>query len=139
MADITVTAANVAYSSGPTSDGTAGETITAGECVYLKSSDSRYWKSQSDGTAAEAAAVGIALHASLAGQPLKIAATGSTINIGGTTAVKTYFVGAAAGGIAPEADVLGASGSYLTRLGYATGTSGAVFKVDIAASGATVA
>jgi hypothetical protein len=135
MADITVVAATVAWASGAIQSGTAGETITAGMPVYLKTSDSRLWKAQCDGTAAEAAAVGISLHASLAGQPLAYAGNGSVINIGGTTAKTVYVVSAAAGAVAPIADLV--TGNYITRLGHASGTSGSVFTVDINATGVT--
>ena len=134
MADITITAANVLMTSADTTTGIAGETITAGMPVYLKSTDARYWKAQCDGTAAEATAVGIALHASLAGQPLTIA-TGGTINIGATTAKVFYYLSATAGGIAPVADLT--SGQYIVALGYATTTGGA-FVVKPTYTGATV-
>jgi hypothetical protein len=137
MADLTVTAASVTFSSGTQVTGTAGEAITAGQCVYLKSSDSQLYKAQRDGTSAEATAVGIALHTSADNQPLTYAATGSTINIGATTAKNTtYYVSDTAGGVAPTADLSG-SGHYVTRLGYATATDG-TFKIDIAVTGVTL-
>lgn len=136
MADLTITAANVLLTSGTKSTGIAGESITAGKALYLKSSDSKLWLAQADGTAAEAAAVGIALHAAAAGQPISYAEPGAVINIGGTTSKATvYHVSAAAGGVAPVADL--SSGQYLTRLGYATATDGS-FVVDIKATGVTV-
>ncbi|HJT96610.1 MAG TPA: hypothetical protein VJ777_32440 [Mycobacterium sp.] len=136
MADITVTAANVLLISGTVGSGTAGETITAGQSLYLKASDSRLWKAQADGTAAEATAVGIALHAALAGQPLVYARPGAVINIGGTTSkATTYCVSAAAGGVAPQADL--SSGQYISVLGYATATDG-TFVVNIVNRGVTV-
>ena len=137
MADLTITAANVLLTQGTKYSGTAGATITAGQCVYLDAATSTLKLAQCDGTAAEAAAVGIALHASLTGQPLEYAGSGALINIGGTTIkTTTYLVSAAAGGIAPQADIVTA-GHRLTRLGYATGTTG-VFQVDIANTGVTV-
>jgi len=137
MADLTVTAASVLFTSGTkVSSYNAGEAITAGQAVYLKASDSELYKAQADGTSAEATAVGIALHASADGQPLTYAAQGSTINIGATTAkTTTYVVSATAGGVAPQADLV--STNYITRLGYATATDG-TFKVDIVATGAVV-
>lgn len=130
MAEITVTAATVALSSGGQIVGTAGETITAGQALYLKAADSRLWKAQADGTAAEAAAVGIALHGSLAGQPLAYAPHGALINIGGTTAAGVfYYVGTTAGGVGLAGDL--ASTNKVCQLGYATATSGAVFNVRI--------
>ncbi len=136
MADLIVTAASVLFTTGQKVTGVAGETITAGMGVYLKSSDSELYKAQADGTSAEATAVGVALHASGDGQPLTYAAQGSTINIGATTAkTTTYVVSATAGGVAPQADLT--AGQYITRLGYATATDG-TFKVDIVATGAIV-
>jgi hypothetical protein len=136
MADLTVTAASVVWTSGTKETGVAGETITAGMGVYLKASDSQLYKAQADGTAAEAAAVGIALHASLDNQPLTYAGQGAVINIGATTSkATTYVVAATAGGVAPQADLT--SGQYIVRLGYATATDG-TFKVDIGNTGATV-
>jgi len=134
MADITITAANVIRTSADTTTGIAGETITAGMAVYLKASDSRYWKAQSDGTLAEATAVGVALHAALANQPLTIATSG-TINIGATTAKVFYYVSSTAGGIAPVADLT--SGHYIASIGYATATDGS-FVVKPTVTGATV-
>jgi predicted transcriptional regulator len=137
MADLTVTAGSVLFTSGTkVSSYNAGEAITAGMCVYLKSSDSELYKAQADGTSAEATAVGIALHAAGDGQPLSYAATGSTINIGATTAKVHYLVSATAGGVAPIADIT-TSGHYITRLGYATAADG-TFVVDIKVTGVTV-
>lgn len=139
MAEITVTVASVAWASGSAPiPGTAGETITAGQSVYLKAADSRLWKAQADGTAAEADAVGIALHGSLAGQPLSYAPTGSVINVGGTTAAGVfYYVGPTAGGVGEAGDL--ASTNRVVQLGYATGTSGSVFNVKIVNTGSVLA
>lgn len=137
MADLVITATNVLYTSGPKATGVAGEAVTAGQCVYLKSSDSEYYLAQCDGTAAEADAVGIALHAAGANQPLVIATSGAVINIGATTAkTTTYLVSDTAGGIVPQADI-STSGERIVRLGYATATDGS-FVVDIKNTGATV-
>lgn len=136
MADLTVTAANVAFTSGTTASGTAGATITAGQALYLDSATSTLKLAQCDATAAEYAVVGIALHGSLTGQPLVYARTGSTINIGATTAkTTTYVLSATAGGIAPQADLT--SGQRIVRLGHAQGTTG-VLLVDIKDTGAAV-
>lgn len=135
MADITITAANVLKTAASVQVGTAGATITAGQCVYLDSTDSKLKLAQCDGTAAEAAAVGIALHGALANQPLAYA-TNSTINIGGTTSkATTYCVSAAAGGVAPQADLV--SGNRISVLGYATATDGS-FVVSLQNRGITV-
>jgi hypothetical protein len=137
MADITITAANVLLTSGRSDTGTAGATITAGQPIYLDASDSNKAKlAQCDGTAAEVDAVGIALHAATTGQPIRWAVSGSTINIGATTAKNlAYVVSATAGGVAPSTDL--DSGKRITWLGYATGTSG-VMVLNISNHGTTV-
>lgn len=139
MADLTVTAASVLFTSGTKeSSYNAGESVTAGQCVYLSAS-STWLKAQCDGTAVEAGSsdLGIALHAAGAGQPLAVAKTGSTINIGATTSKNTvYFVSATAGGVMPVADL--ATGNRIARLGYATATDG-TFVVDTKYVNATAA
>jgi hypothetical protein len=137
MADLTVTAASVLFTSGSKIAGIAGATVTAGQAVYLDSVTNTLKLAQCDGTAAEAAAVGIALHAAGTGQPLVYADQGSVINIGATTAkTTTYLVSATAGGVAPQADIV-TGGFRITRLGYATATDGS-FVVDVKNTGATV-
>jgi hypothetical protein len=97
MADLTVTAASVLWTSGTKTPGVAGAAVTAGQCVYLDSVTSTLKLAQSDGTAAEVAAVGIALHAAGTGQPLQYAAQGSLINIGATTSKATSYATATDG------------------------------------------
>lgn len=118
MANLSITAASVL----PTTTteeygvGLAGETVTAGMAVYLKSSDGRYWKAQADGTAAEAAAVGIAMNNAAAGQALKVSR--GRITIGATVAVGSiYCVSTAAGSIWLSSDL--GSSNYVTILGVA--------------------
>lgn len=136
MAALTVTATSVVPGTAPlVRDKVFGEAVTAGQCVYLKASDGKLWLSQSDGTAAEAEAVGIALNGGAANQPCVYAASGGTINIGATTAKVHYFVHTGAGGVGLAGDLT--SGHYITRLGYATATDGTFF-VDIKATGVTV-
>lgn len=139
MADLTVTAANVLFTSGQRENAyNAGASVTAGQAVYFDTTTSTWKLAQCDGTAAEAGSggVGIALHAAGNGQPLAVALNGSLINIGATTSkAVTYFVSAAAGGVAPQADLV--STNRITRLGYATATDGS-FVVDVKYTGATV-
>lgn len=123
MADLTITAANVAAgSSARTTTGTAGATVTAGQVVYLDSSDNKYKLADNDSaTAAVRSPAGIALHASLSGQPLTILTRGS-ITIGATTAVgEVYCLSSTAGGICPVADI--AAGDYNTVIGVGTSTT----------------
>lgn len=110
MADLNPTVASVAYVSGTViRDYNAGETITAGMAVYLKSSNTKWMKMQCDGAAEESGVgvrTGIALHGSLDGQPLAVQETG-VITIGDTVVVGTiYTVSAAAGKICPHADLV---------------------------------
>ncbi len=134
MAALTVTAASVVPSATATIiQGIYGETVTAGQAVYIKASDGRLWLSQADGTAAEANAVGIAVNGGSAGQPASYCSAG-VINCGATTTKIHYYASPTAGGIGPIADVT--SGYYITRLGYATATDG-TFKVDIGVTGVT--
>lgn len=125
MADLSITVASVAkVSGGVETTYLAGETITAGMVVYLKAADSRWYKAQCDGTAEESGVgvlTGIALHGSLAGQPLAVQRDG-TITIGATVVTGTeYVVSAAAGAICPHADLV--STNKYTRVGYASSTS----------------
>lgn len=138
MADLTITAANVVWVSGSSPVlAVIGETVTAGQSVYVKASDSRLWKAQADGTSAEATAVGIMLNGGTAGQMGIYAPTGASINIGATTAkTTTYLVSAAAGGVCPQADI-STTGHYHSRIGYATATDGS-FVVEPKNTGVTI-
>ena len=135
MADITITAANVALVSGGGSlTGTSGVNITAGQSVYKDSTDSNKIKLADADASASAVSVGIALHGSLTGQPITYQNTGS-ITIGGTVVVgEVYFVSPTAGGIAPDADII--TGKYRSLLGI--GTSATVIKLNLDASGVQV-
>ena len=136
MADLTITPANVLFIDGSKITGVAGAAITAGQSLYNDGTTSTLKLAQCDGTAAEAAVLGIALHAAGIGQPMTYAAHGSRINIGGTTVkTTTYMVAATAGGVAPQADLI--STQRIVRIGYATDAAGA-FTVDIKNTGAVV-
>lgn len=123
MADLTITAGSVVAASGASIErGIAGETITAGQALYLKSSDSKLWKAQSDGTTEESTVIGIALNGGSVNQSITYAVDG-TVNIGATTAKTTvYVLSAAAGGICPQADLV--STNKIVYIGYATATDG---------------
>lgn len=89
--------------------------------VYLKASDTRYWKADNNVTSAEAAVIGIALTGSSAGQSVNVQISGS-ITIGGTIAAATqYIVSATAGGICPIADL--ASTQYMSNIFYGSTTA----------------
>lgn len=122
MADLTITATNVVSISASVQTGIAGETITAGNSLYIKAADGKLWKAQCDGTPEEAACVGIALNGAAVNQPVNYASEGA-INIGGTTSkATTYVVSATAGGIAPQADLVATN--RISYVGYATDATG---------------
>ena len=115
MAAISITAANVLKSStGQVSVGTAGATITAGQSVYIDTSDSNKIKlADANGTAPANTFAGIALNAASSGQPVSyctndnagftIGATvvaGDTIWLSQTPGGLTKTIGDLSGGIA---------------------------------------
>lgn len=131
MVDLVVVAANVKPAAGGVvKNGIAGEAITAGQSVF-KATDGQIELAEHDLTAADAAAIGIALNDAALDQHITYVITGD-VNMGVILAVgQTYIVGAAAGGIAPEADA--GVGDFVTVLGVATTTSN--LKMGILQSG----
>lgn len=131
MADLVITPANVLEgASARKQSKTAGATIAQGESVYVDSVGQL--KGALKAVDAEsAAAVGIALNAAESGQPCTFQ-SGGEIDVGATLVVgETYVVGAAAGGIAPVADVI--STEFSTILGIATASG--VLKMGVLQSG----
>lgn len=128
--DISVTAGNVVAYTSPTpsyTDGNAGETITAGQVVYLKTSDNEFYKADCDATAATAVVHGIALNGASDGQPIRIQKSGD-INPGGTVVVgKIYVLSGTAGGIAPVDDL--AQGDRVSILGVGVTSSKITLKI----------
>ena len=99
-----------------------GATIAAGKPVYLDTSDNKYKLADNNASATTAASTGIALTPGVDGGYGYVATRGSIILVGTTMAVgETYYVGATAGEIIPDADV--ATGNYVTRLGVASSTT----------------
>ena len=105
MANLTITAANVIQGSGAvTSTGIAGVAVTAGQSVYLDTTDSKYKLADADATASVNESA-IALHAAAADQPLTVQ-TGGTLAIGATIAIgSAYYVSTTAGSICLESDL----------------------------------
>lgn len=125
MADLSITAANVKVKSATTRTKIVqfGETMTAGQATYLKSSDQKYWKADANASAEAAAASGVVL-VGAAGDAYGVIVEGGAMDLGATLTVGVpYIVSTTAGGIAPASDFSGYSSSYLTHLGYATSTS----------------
>ena len=133
MADISVTSTAVVTVSGNTVEGTAGEAIDAGEFVYKKVSDSKYYLADCDATAVAADAqsdnvVGMALCSSGASQPIKIQTSGSvTINAVLTAGTVLYLSNTAGKVTATYSDI--ASTDWLTTLGVPS--SATVINLDI--------
>ena len=115
MAAISITAASVLKSStGQVSVGTSGATITAGQSVYIDTSDSNKIKlADANGTAPANTFAGIALNAASSGQPVTyctndtagftIGATvvaGDTIWLSQTPGGLTKTIGDLSGGLA---------------------------------------
>lgn len=125
MADISVTAANVQIVTSGThptqiKTGTAGGTITAGQPLYLNTSD-QLVAARADAASTDEV-VGIALNGGSAGQKIHYA-VGGDITIGATVVLgMAYYLSAgAAGGIAPHADLT--TGNYVSFLGIAITTA----------------
>ena len=134
MADLVITAASVDRVSGSQRTAEAGVAITAGDCVYIDTAG-LVQLCQKDVSAIVADATGFALSDAAAGQPVTYQVSG-VINIGATLAVgEVYVVGAAAGGIAPVADVV--TTDFATVLGVAI--SAANLQIGINASGVAAA
>ncbi len=118
MANLSITASSVVPGSNAVKAfGTAGASITAGQSVYMDTTDNLYKLADAD-AAASINDCSIALHAASANQPLTVQTAGD-ITIGATVAVGTaYYASTTAGGICPEADL--ASGDFPYLLGYAS-------------------
>ena len=133
MADLVITAASVVAGSGASKpSGTAGATITAGQAVYLDSTDGKYKLADcNSATAAVRSPAGIALHGALASQPLTILSSGPVTIGAALTAGVAYYLSGTAGGIRPVADNI--TGDYPVILGIATSTT--VLNVKIQEAG----
>lgn len=128
MADLSITAANVVPGSNAnTVQGTAGETITAGQPVYKSSTTNKWMKADNNAASAEARGsdtsnFGIALTGSSLNQPIVVQKSGD-ITIGATlTAGTAYYLSDTAGGIVPLADI-DTAGMYYVLLGLAKDTA----------------
>ncbi len=124
MADLTLVALNIVadFNAVIVSTGVAGVALTAGDVVYADSTDSGELKlAQHDGTAAEAAAVGIVL-ADAADTEAVTYITSGELALGTIlTAGSVYVVSATPGKIAVDADP--GSADFKTVVGVAKSTS----------------
>jgi predicted transcriptional regulator len=122
-ADLSVTAASVVPGSGAVLEtATAGEALTAGQFVYKKAADGKWYKADCNSATAEVrVASGVAVNGAAAGQPVVVQKSGA-ITIGATmTAGVVYYLSGTAGGIRPVAD--NTTGDYPQVLGMATSTT----------------
>lgn len=121
MADIAVTAASVKPgASAVTKNGIAGEAISAGQSVF-KAADQTIQLCENDQAAIDAACVGVALNDAAVDQPVSYAVTGEITFNAVLAAGQVYIVGAAPGGIAPEADAV--AGEFVTVVGVGLSTT----------------
>lgn len=102
-----------------------GETVAAGQSVYLDTADNK-WKlldvNAASALVAGSAGIGVAMTPGIATGYGDVAYTGSIILVGTTAAVgTTYFGGQTAGTFVPHADLTTAD--YVTRLGTAETTT----------------
>jgi len=132
MSDLSVTPANVVAAAGASVQyGTAGATITAGQLVYKDSADGRIKLARAN-VAGTAELVGVSQNGAANGQPISYI-VGGDYNPGATVTVGTVYdlSAAAAGGVAPEADL--ATTNRVSVFGVGTTTSN--IKIAIINSG----
>lgn len=128
-ADLSITAANFKIKGMTPQYRTVqyGETVTAGQPVYLKSADSKYWKADNDVDQATATVAGI-VYTGGAADGYGVIIVSGPVDLGATlTAGQTYVLSSTAGGICPHTD-LGTS-DWIVTLGVATASD--YFIVDI--------
>lgn len=103
---------------------TAGETVAAGNIVYFKSSDGRWWKADADDTATFSnVLLGVALGSGTAGNPVTngVQIYGKCDSFTGLTATATYYLSNTAGAVSSSA------GTFTVPLGQAFATTGIFF------------
>lgn len=134
MADLSITAANVAASTDAVFNKhyNFGATVTQGQVLILDSSDNELKLADASDATLDAV-FGIALNAGADGQPA-IVQTGGDINLGATLSVgKVYVLSDTAGGIMPIDDAVAAGTLYCSLLGVAISTS--ILRMGILNSG----
>jgi len=124
MPDIAIIPSGVlASASGSKITGTAGVAITAGQVVYVDTSDSGKIKlADSDAATPAFNVAGIALHAASPGQPLTYVTTDPSFTIGATVAIgDAIYLSDTPGGMTKTFSEL-ESGDKITILGVAVTT-----------------
>ncbi len=134
MTDLAITASEVQPGTDGAmfEQGTAGSTITAGQTLYVDTADSNTLKPADcdSATVAVRTCAGIALHAALAGQPIRYQ-TGGPITVGATAAMtvgSVYVLSDTPGGIMPASDL--EIGDYTSVLGVATAAGVLLLKIS---------
>jgi len=130
MADLTITAAQVALVSGETVTRVAGAAITAGQTCYYDSAAGTAKLADNDAATTDDVE-GLALCSCASGQHVVLQKNG-TITLGAGAAPtegQVYILSSTAGGICPISDL--ASADYLTILGAANGSNQLVMKIHI--------
>lgn len=129
-ADLSITATNVIPSSAAViQTGTAGEALTAGQLVYKKATDRKFYKADCDSATAEVRdCYGIAVTSSGAGAPVSVVIEDPSLQIAasGLTNGTIYILSATAGGLAPAADAT--TGWYVTVVAVAKSATTIAFR-----------
>ena len=130
MADISVTPANVELVSGSHRSGVAGEAISAGQALFIDTTDSNQLKKLDvDLSAAASVCCGIAISNASTSSLVVYALPESIINTGATLVAGTRYYGSdTAGGIKPGADL--SNPDYVTYLFTAIDTATARIAID---------
>lgn len=123
MVDLVITATSVTadLNSGTTTKA-AGETIAAGQLVYLAASTGKWMLADSNSATAEARVPdGIALNGGAVNQPIMVKTKGEVTVNAVLTAGVAFYLSDTPGGICPVADV--GSGEYPCVIGIARSTT----------------
>lgn len=110
---------------------TAGETVAAGNIVYFKSSDSRWWLADADLTTTfQNVLLGVALGAGTAGNTISggVQIYGKCDSFTGLTATATYYLSNTAGAVSSS------TGTNTVILGQAFSTTGIFFNPTVSES-----
>lgn len=118
--DSVVNGGTVTYDKQILSSQTAGETLAAGNIVYLKAADSRWWLADADVLASyDQVQLGVALGAGTAGNTISggVQISGACSAFTGLTANTLYYLSSTAGGVSTSA------GTPKISIGVATTTT----------------
>lgn len=135
MAAISITAASfIPSSSASERTGVAGATITAGQLLYIDTTDSNKLKlCDSDASALAATVAGVARHGASSGQKVTYVTKDPALVIGATLlAGDTLWASPTAGGITKTIGDL-VAGNYVTCLGVMTSTTVCNFQITTGA------